>query len=91
MRKSQESPNIEEFFQKNELLKQKVTFLKDKFVVVTTKPLNNFKKMVQQRIRWASKTSAYTSNFAKLIGIIVFIMNLAFSLSLLLGIFVRSR
>ena len=65
----------------------KVTFLKDKFAVVTTKPLNNFKKMVQQRIRWASKTSAYTSNFAKLIGIIVFIMNLAFSLSLLLGIF----
>ena len=65
----------------------KVTFLKDQFAVVTTKPLNDLKKMVQQRIRWASKTSAYTSNFAKLIGIIVFIMNLAFSLSLLLGIF----
>ena len=65
----------------------KVTFLKDRYAVVTTKPLNNLKKMVQQRIRWASKTSAYTSNFAKLIGIIVFIMNLAFSLSLLLGIF----
>ncbi|MCL6220019.1 glycosyltransferase family 2 protein [Zunongwangia pacifica] len=65
----------------------KVTFLKDKFAVVTTKPLNDFKKLVQQRIRWASKTSAYTSNFAKLTGLIVFIMNLTFSLSLLLGIF----
>lgn len=65
----------------------KVSFLKDKLAVVTTKPLNDLKKLVQQRIRWASKTPAYSSNFAKLTGIIVFVMNLAFSLSLLLGIF----
>ncbi|MDN3595484.1 glycosyltransferase family 2 protein [Zunongwangia endophytica] len=65
----------------------KVTFLKDQNAIVKTKPQSGFKRLVQQRIRWASKTSAYTSNFAKLTGLIVFSMNFAFSLSLLLGIF----
>ncbi|WBL25280.1 glycosyltransferase family 2 protein [Zunongwangia sp. HGR-M22] len=65
----------------------KVTFLKDQNAIVKTKPQSSFKRLVQQRIRWASKTSAYTSNFAKLTGLIVFNMNIAFSLSLLFGIF----
>ncbi|WBL22807.1 glycosyltransferase family 2 protein [Zunongwangia sp. HRR-M8] len=65
----------------------KVTFLKDQNAIVKTKPQSSFKRLVQQRIRWASKTSAYTSNFAKLTGLIVFSMNIAFSLSLLFGIF----
>ncbi|WP_417885161.1 glycosyltransferase [Zunongwangia sp.] len=74
---------LQKFIASNE----KVSFLKDENAIVSTPPQVSFQALKQQRIRWASKTSAYTSNFAKLTGIIVFLMNFAFAVGLVSGIF----
>jgi len=52
-----------------------IHYLKNEHAIVQTLPQANFKKLISQRVRWASKTSSYKSLFAKLIGIIVFLMN----------------
>jgi cellulose synthase/poly-beta-1,6-N-acetylglucosamine synthase-like glycosyltransferase len=55
---------------------KKVHYLKSPKAVVTTNPCPDFESLVQQRVRWASKTSRYDNWFAKLIGIFVFLGNL---------------
>jgi biofilm PGA synthesis N-glycosyltransferase PgaC len=54
-----------------------VTFLKTEKAIVYTKPQASLKDLFSQRIRWAAKTSAYKSMFAKLIGLSVLMMNLS--------------
>lgn len=54
---------------------EKVKYLKSNEVIVTTKPEANLKQLMQQRIRWASKTTAYNNPFGKMVGIIVFTTN----------------
>ncbi|MGO4818585.1 glycosyltransferase family 2 protein [Flavobacterium sp. W22_SRS_FP1] len=54
----------------------KVRYLKSKNSIVTTKPLNDWKSLFYQRVRWASKTTSYQSSFGKFLGIVVFIGNL---------------
>ena len=56
---------------------EKVYYLKSKETVVTTKALNQWKSLFHQRVRWASKTSSYQSNFGKVLGLIVFTGNLS--------------
>ncbi|OCB78483.1 glycosyltransferase family 2 protein [Flavobacterium crassostreae] len=51
---------------------EKVHYLKSKNCIITTKPLNNWKSLFYQRVRWASKTSAYQSLFGKLLAVVVF-------------------
>ncbi len=53
-----------------------VHYLKSSRVIVTTKPQPTFKQLLEQRIRWAAKSTAYTNVFSKLVSSIVFIMNL---------------
>lgn len=60
---------------------EKVHYLKSKDTIVTTKPLDNWKSLFYQRMRWASKTTSYQSNFGKLLGLIVFLGNLVSVLS----------
>ena len=55
---------------------EKVHYLKSKSNIVTTKPLNNWKSLFHQRVRWASKTSSYQSTFGKGLGMLVFAGNL---------------
>jgi len=55
---------------------KKVHHLKSQKAIVFTKPVSNFKKLIAQRLRWASKTSTYNNSFAKFIGLIVFLGNL---------------
>ena len=55
---------------------KKVQYLKSKKAVVTTKPVVNMSSLVQQRLRWASKTSRYNNWFAKFIGLSVLLANL---------------
>lgn len=55
----------------------KVHYLKSKNTIVTTKPLNNWKSLFYQRVRWASKTSSYQSTFGKGLGLLVFAGNLS--------------
>ncbi len=54
----------------------KVHYLKSEDFIVSTKPLNNWKSLFYQRVRWASKTTSYQSTFGKMLGLIVFGGNL---------------
>ena len=54
-----------------------VCFIKAENAVVLTNYQLSLKGLINQRIRWAAKTSAYTSNFARFTGVMVFLMNLS--------------
>lgn len=56
---------------------EKVHYLKSENTIVVTKPLDNWKSLFYQRVRWASKTGSYQSNFGKLLGLIVFAGNIS--------------
>lgn len=66
---------------------EKVHYLKSKDTIVTTKPVEDWKSLFYQRVRWASKTSSFQSSFGKVLGLIAFAGNLAlvvnFGLSIL--------
>ena len=53
-----------------------VFYLKSDKAIVTTNATQDFENLIQQRLRWASKTSNYNSWFAKLIGLVVLLGNL---------------
>jgi cellulose synthase/poly-beta-1,6-N-acetylglucosamine synthase-like glycosyltransferase len=55
--------------------KKSVHYLKSKHAIVTTHAQSDFESLIAQRVRWASKTSAYQNYFGKLAGIIVLLMN----------------
>ena len=59
---------------------ENVHYLKSENTIVITKPLNDWKSLFYQRVRWASKTSSYQSNFGKGLGLIVFGGNLVWVL-----------
>lgn len=50
----------------------KVHYLKSENNIVTTKPVNDWKSLFHQRVRWASKTGSYQSKFGIGLGLIVF-------------------
>jgi glycosyltransferase involved in cell wall biosynthesis len=56
---------------------EKVAYLKSENTIVTTKPVNDWKSLFYQRVRWASKTTSYQSIFGKRLGLLVFVMNFA--------------
>ncbi|MFV8343400.1 glycosyltransferase family 2 protein [Flavobacterium sp. XS2P39] len=60
---------------------EKVHYLKSKNNIIITKPLDDWKSLFYQRVRWASKTNSYQSQFGKGLGLLVFGGNL----SLILG------
>jgi glycosyltransferase involved in cell wall biosynthesis len=60
---------------------EKVHYLKSENNIVITKPLNNWKSLFYQRVRWASKTSSYQSQFGKGLGLLIFMGNLCLILS----------
>jgi hypothetical protein len=39
--------------------------------IVTTKPLDDWKSLFYQRVRWASKTTSYQSAFGQVLGLVV--------------------
>jgi glycosyltransferase involved in cell wall biosynthesis len=55
---------------------ENVAYLKSEQTIVTTKPVNDWKLLFYQRVRWASKTTSYQSIFGKSLGLLVFMMNL---------------
>lgn len=59
-------------------------FLKSKDAIVLTQPQHDLTSLISQRIRWAAKTPAYKSSFARTIGGAVFFMNL---MLIILGVF----
>ena len=63
---------------------KKVGFLLAKESIVATKPVETWTELFQQRIRWASKSTGYSSIYGKLLALVVFGGNLAWILSFLL-------
>lgn len=63
----------------------RVRFLKSKMTVVSTRPQASWKGLLEQRKRWASKTSASGNTFGKLVGILVLLANLGLVLGLALA------
>ena len=61
----------------------KVRYLKSKSNIVSTKPMIDWKSLLYQRVRWASKTGSYQSVFGKDLALIVFISNLCLVFGLL--------
>jgi glycosyltransferase involved in cell wall biosynthesis len=59
---------------------EKVHYLKSENNIVITKPLDYWKSLFYQRVRWASKTGSYQSGFGKGLGLVVFGGNLAWIL-----------
>lgn len=59
----------------------KVHFLKNKAQVVYTKTESTWSAVVNQRVRWAAKTSGYKSVFSKFTGIVVLAANIALLLA----------
>lgn len=53
-----------------------VVYSKRKESIVLTKPVDNFRQYMSQRIRWASKGSSYSQFIPQLVGMIVFITSL---------------
>jgi glycosyltransferase involved in cell wall biosynthesis len=52
-----------------------VHFLKSPDAIVSTKPQQTWKEVLNQRIRWASKTSKQKNTTSILLGILVFLVN----------------
>ena len=67
--------------------KLKIAFLKCEEAVVLTKPQKDLTALISQRIRWAAKTPAYKSLFAKLTGFAVLMMNFSLILGSILTFF----
>jgi glycosyltransferase involved in cell wall biosynthesis len=55
---------------------EKVHYLKSENNIVITKPLQDWKSLFYQRVRWASKTASYQSIFGKILGLTVFAANI---------------
>ncbi|WP_299128159.1 glycosyltransferase [uncultured Winogradskyella sp.] len=66
---------------------KKVNYLKCKEAVVYTSPAPNFEALIQQRIRWASKTNKQPNYISKCIGLIIFLGNLTCIVAPFLGLF----
>jgi glycosyltransferase involved in cell wall biosynthesis len=65
---------------------EKVHYVKCENNIVATKPLNDWKSLFYQRVRWASKTSSYQSRFGKGLGVLVFMGNLSLILGFILSV-----
>jgi cellulose synthase/poly-beta-1,6-N-acetylglucosamine synthase-like glycosyltransferase len=66
---------------------EKVHYLKSENNIIHTKPLNNWKSLFHQRVRWASKTVSYQSKFGIGLGLVVFGGNLSWIVGCGLWIF----
>jgi glycosyltransferase involved in cell wall biosynthesis len=56
---------------------EKVHYLKNTETIVKSKPENDLFQLFMQRVRWASKTTGYSSTYAKFLAVIVLLMNLS--------------
>ena len=63
---------------------KKVGFLLAKESIVATKPVATWSELFQQRVRWASKSTGYSSIYGKLLALVVFGGYLAWIVSFLL-------
>ena len=63
---------------------EKIGFNKSRDAIVITKPVDMWNKLINQRIRWASKTNSYQSVFGEDLAFAVFLGNLVIVISAIL-------
>ena len=59
-----------------ETFPNQVHFVKSEDAIVITQPMKNWRNIIGQRIRWASKTSKQQGSISQLVGLMVFAANL---------------
>jgi len=64
---------------------KQVHYLKSVASIVTTKPQTSVAELIQQRVRWASKTTAYNNRFGTMVGLMVLLMNAIITVSFILS------
>lgn len=64
-----------------------VKYLKSKNAIVYSKAESSLSGLIQQRIRWAAKTSNYKSTFGKFVGLLILLMNALIVIVLFLSVF----
>jgi cellulose synthase/poly-beta-1,6-N-acetylglucosamine synthase-like glycosyltransferase len=69
--------------------KGKIAYLKSDKAVVFTKPAKNLSEFLNQRKRWASKSTAYYDKDVIFAAITVFSLSLVLILNLIFGIFIK--
>ena len=67
-----------------------IHFVKNKNIIVQTRPEESWDGIIRQRIRWASKTSGQNNTNTKLVGLLVFLCNLFILLCGLYCLFERT-
>ena len=77
---------LEKMYQK---FGDEVGFLKSKKAIVHTSSKNTFSELINQRVRWASKTMAFENTLAKIMGLLVFLTNLTMILMLFMALTAR--
>lgn len=60
----------------------KVNYLLSRAALVYTKPVTTWRDFLQQQLRWAKKTSSSDNLHIKGMGLVVFLMNMAFIISI---------
>ena len=67
----------------------KVSYLKSENAIVWTQPQPTFKDLLEQRKRWAAKSTAYSNLMSKFVAFVVFLMNITIIAGIGLLIFGR--
>ena len=75
---------LEKFKKRNP---NRIQFIKSKDAIVVTQPQDSWKGIINQRIRWASKTTKQDDFITKMLGIIVFIANMFLIFALILFLY----
>lgn len=75
---------LEKFKKRNS---KRVLFIKSKDAIVITLTQDSWKDIINQRIRWASKTTKQDDNITKMLGVIVFLTNMLLIFALILCLF----
>mgnify|MGYP000013208041 CR=1 FL=1 len=73
---------LEKMFKK---FPEDIQFIKSKEAIVLTSSKDSFKELIQQRVRWAAKTTAYDSTYTKFVGVLVFATSLIMVTLFILG------
>ena len=66
--------------------REEVHFIKSRAALVQTRPKDTWKGLIEQRKRWAAKSTSYENGFAKTVGVLVLLANFSLILGLALGL-----
>jgi cellulose synthase/poly-beta-1,6-N-acetylglucosamine synthase-like glycosyltransferase len=64
---------------------QKVGYIKSVAATVETRAIDDLFEVLQQRIRWAAKSTGYSNSYAKVLAVVVLLMNLCWVTAVMLA------